>query len=176
MDDHDINVAADQSEELFKLHKIQLKFKNRELIDTRRELSHLATKFDLEKIEIGKQNEERTHVLESQVSNLQETLRLRDAEILATQNTLRLRSNDLEQVRNELVQAKERARLAEQQSYDAKINYKTRSEQLSREHKKNAIAFSQQLTIAFEKRLQKLKLRHTQDLFLAKKIVSNKLK
>ena len=70
---------------------------------------------------------------------------------------------------NELVESREQARRAEQQAYDAKVHYKTKSDQLAREHKRNAVHFHEQLTGAFEKKMQKLKLKHTQDLFTLKK-------
>ena len=168
-DDSLLNVAADQSEELLKLHQLQLKLKNRELIDTRRELSHLSSKSNLEKVNLASKHQQDTASLQRQLRDAQDTLRLRDAEIVALQNTLQLRSDDLEKTRNELVESREQARRAEQQAYDAKVHYKTKSDQLAREHKRNAVHFHEQLTGAFEKKMQKLKLKHTQDLFTLKK-------
>jgi hypothetical protein len=165
-------VAAKQSEELFRLYQTQLKFKDRELVDTRNDMKHLDSKFNIERDELKRKSDEKCAILERQIRDLQDTLRLREAELATTQNTLNLRSDTLEQTRNELVKTKERARIAEQECYDAKIKYKEKSEKLAREHKEHAIAFHEQLTLAFEKRLQKLKLKHTQDLFLAKKIAS----
>jgi hypothetical protein len=67
--------------------------------------------------------------------------------------------------------AQKTTREAEQKAYEAKEKYKALGEDLSRQHKKSALVFQEQLTRAFENKVQKIKLKHTQDVFLAKKIV-----
>jgi len=170
-DDSLLNVAADQSEELLRLHQLQLKFKNRELVDTRNELAHQRSVFEQEKIELEKHHREDTNSLRQRINDLQDTLRIRDTELATTQRTLTVRSNDLETARNKMLFAQKTTREAEQKAYEAKEKYKALGEDLSRQHKKSALAFQEQLTRAFEKKVQKIKLKHTQDVFLAKKIV-----
>ena len=167
-----LNVAADQSEELLRLHQLQLKLKNRELVDTRTELAHQRRKFDAEKIELEQRHRERTQSLRQRIIEVEDTLRLRDAELATTQTTLNLRSDNLEDARTALVSAKEEARLAEQNVFDIKLKYKALSEQLSRKHMENALKFQEQLTTAFEQKLQQIKLKHTQDVFLAKRTLA----
>lgn len=172
IDDSLLNVAAEQSEELLRLHQLQLKLLRQELITTRTELQFQRSTFDREKIEQQQQHQESTQSLRVQISEVEDTLRLRDAELSATQTTLNLRNDNLESIRIQLKASNERARLAEENAYDAKIKYKALSEQLSRQHMQNALDFQEKLTGAFEQKLQKIKLKHTQDVFLAKRNIA----
>ena len=172
IDDSLLNVAAEQSEELLRLHQLQLKLLRQELITTRTELQFQRSTFDREKIEQQQQHQESTQSLRVQISEVEDTLRLRDAELSATQTTLNLRNDNLESIRIQLKVSNEQARLAEENAYDAKIKYKALSEQLSRQHMQNALDFQEKLTGAFEQKLQKIKLKHTQDVFLAKRNIA----
>ena len=163
------NVAADQARALFDLHRHQLRGKIREAAELRAELARAERARGAERAAAERRHGEETEVLRRTERELRADLAQRDAEAAALRETLGARDGALEETRVALAAAQERALGAERRAYDAEVRFKDREKKLLRQCKQQAVDFQRRLTSAFEQRLQKIKIQHAQDMFIAKK-------
>ena len=163
------NIAAEQASTLHDLHRHQLRIKNREIAELKAELNHMRNRFDTELFGWKKQQSEATQVLRRSERELRQDLKLKNTELSEMQATLKSRDESLDAARKELLEAQENARIAHQRAYDAEVRFKDRERKLLRQCKQQAVDFQRRLTSAFEERLQKIKIKHAQDVFLARK-------
>lgn len=163
------NVAADQARALFDLHRHQLRGRSREVAELRAELSRVGHARAAELAAADRRHGKATEVLRRTERELRADLAQRDAEVTALRETLAARDGALEETRVALAAARERTLGAEQRAFDAEVQFKDREKKLLRQCKQQAVDFHRRLTSAFEQRLQKIKIQHAQDVFVARK-------
>ena len=163
------NVAADQARHLLKLHQAQLLFKNRELVELRAQLHRERHAVSADRAAAEQAHASAVRTLQRTQNDQAETLRLQAAENDHMRSTLAQRDDTIAGLKDELAAARSSARAAEARAFDAEATYKAKSEQLVRQHRREALEFQRKLTSAFEQRLQNIKLKHAQEMFLAKK-------
>ncbi len=163
------NVAADQARHLLKLHQAQLLFKNRELVELRAQLHRERHAIGADRAAAEQAHAAAVRALRRTEAEQAEDLRLRAAENDHLRHNLSQRDDEIARLREELGAARASARAAEARAFDAEAAYKAKSEQLVRQHRREALEFERKLSSAFEQRLQNIKLKHAQEMFLTKK-------